>query len=314
MKKSNFLSRHKKIGYIIGNYQLYLLLLPCLIALIMFHYVPMYGLWIAFTEYVPGIPIFQNEFVGFANFSIVFADPEFLLMIRNSLVISGLRLVFVFTSTIGLTLLINELCCLPFKRVFQTISYLPHFISWVIISGMAMTFLSTDSGILNQIIVAFGGEPISWYSDPGKWWGILTITSWWKIVGWGTIVYLSTLTTIDPQLYEAAQIDGANRWQQTCKITIPGLSSMISIQLILAVGKIFQDDFDQIYSLVGGIPALSSTTEVIATKIFTIVTAGGNYKLFGTSTAMGLFQGVISLILILISNFVAKKRGHEGIM
>ena len=285
-----------------------------MIALIMFAYIPMYGLYMAFIQYNPTLPsLFDNINVGFFWFETMFTQPELWLLVRNTLALSVLKLIFCFPAPIILALLINEINNKIFKKAFQTISYLPNFISWIIVSAMLVVFLDTDNGILNQIIVMFGGEPVSWYSDPGKWRGILTITSLWKTVGWGTIMFLATMSSIDMELYEAAKVDGAGKFSQAIHVTLPGISGAIFMILILTIGKLFQDDFDQIYSLVGGNYILAETTEVISTKVFSIV-SGGVYADFPLSTAYGLVQGIISLILIVTSNAIVKKCGYEGIM
>ena len=233
-------------------------------------------------------------------------------MIRNTLVLSVLKLITNFPLTIILALLINELEVKWFKRAFQTVSYLPNFISWVIVSGMLTLFLNSDAGILNKIIVAFNGTPVNWYSDPSKWWGILVITNLWKGMGWGTIMYLAAMTSINPTLYEAAEIDGAGRLRQAWNITLPGIAGIMSITLVLAVGKIFSDDFEQIYALVGANDILEETTAVISIKVYQY-TQEGRYTLYPQATAMGLVQSLVSLVLVTISNKTARKMGQESL-
>lgn len=304
-KRKKFLSYMREQG---GNY---LMLLPAAIVLIMFSYVPMYGLYTAFVNYNLDKGLFGSEFMGFYYFELMFSEPDLWMMVRNTLVLNLWKLLITFPAPIVLALLINELNNKVFKKTFQTVSYLPNFISWVIVSGMLTIFLNTDDGILNRIIEVFGGQPVSWYSDASKWRGILVITALWKNMGWGSIMYLAALTAVDKELYEAAEIDGAGRFRQIISITLPAIAPTISITLILTIGKLFSDDFDQIYSLAGGRDALRDTTEVIGTKVFAIA-KGGTYRDFPLSTAYGLMQGVISLFLILSSNFIAKKLGQEG--
>lgn len=291
---------------------MYLMLLPGLLSLIIFTYGPMFGLYMAFVDYSPGTPIWECTNVGWLNFQLMFEDPLLWKMIRNTFILSSLKIVFNFSLTIVLAILVNELTCKSFKKIFQAISYLPNFISWVIISGMLTVLLDSDNGILNKIIEMFGGEPVSWYAAPEKWYAILTISTIWKGIGWGTIMYLAAMTSIDPQLYEAAEIDGAGRLRQTWHITLPGISGIISITLVLTLGKIFTDDFEQIYALVGTNDILQETTAVISTKIFQY-TNSGRYDMYPISTAMGLVQGLISLILVAASNTGAKKLGYESL-
>lgn len=297
---------NENIGY-------YIMLLPGYLALVMFSFIPMYGLYMAFIDYNPLVPsLFDNVNLGWYWFELMFTEPDLLILVRNTLILNGMKLVFCFPAPIILALFINELNNKVFKRVFQTVSYLPNFISWVIVSGMLLIFLDTDNGILNEIIKLFGGEPISWYSDASKWRGILVLTALWKNTGWGTIMFLAALTAVDKNLYEAAYVDGAGKLRQTFAVTLPGIAPTITITLILSIGKIFTDDFDQIYSLVGENSILAETTDVIGTKIYAYVN-GGAYKEFPLATAYGLVQGIISLILIVTSNFVVKKLGQEGI-
>lgn len=298
--------------YIKKNWGLYLMLLPGLLTLAIFTFAPMFGLYMAFIRYSPSKPIFQSPNVGFLWFQDMFEDPLFWNMIKNTLILSTLKIVINFPLTIILSLLVYELEGKVFKRVFQSVSYLPNFISWIIISGMLVVFLDSDRGILNAVITAFGGEPVSWYSSPEKWYAILTITSVWKGLGWGTIMYIASMTSIDPSLYEAAKIDGAGKLRQAWHITLPGISGIISITLILTIGKIFTDDFEQIYALVGENDILQSTTQVISTKVFSVA-SGSNYRDFPRATAMGLVQGVISLILVTVSNKIANKCGQVGL-
>ncbi len=305
-KKRKFLFYMREQG---GNY---LMLLPAFVVLVMFSYIPMYGLYMAFVDYNPLVGLFENKNMGFYWFELMFSEPDLWILVRNTIVLNLLKLLFCFPAPIVLALFINEINNKIFKKSFQTVSYLPNFISWVIVAGMLTIFLDTDNGILNKIIEAFGGSPVSWYSDASKWRGILVLSALWKNTGWGTIMFLAALTAVDKELYEAAEIDGAGRFRQTLTITLPSIAPTISITLILTIGKLFADDFDQIYSLVGGNDILGETTDVIGTKIFGYVNSGA-YKEFPLSTAYGLVQGIISLLLILSSNYIAKKLGQEGV-
>ena len=304
--------RHNKKIYVKNNVGLYLMLVPGMLSLFIFTFVPMYGFYMAFVDYSPSVPLFQSENVGGLWFKLMFEDPLLWKMVRNTLIISSMKIFIMFPLTIVLALLINELELPLFKKIFQSVSYLPNFISWIIISGMMVIFLDSDNGILNQLIQLFGGKPVSWYSDPNKWYVILLLTNMWKNIGWGTIVYIAGFSAIDTQLYEAAKIDGAGRFRQAWSITLPAISPIISITLILTVGKIFQDDFEQIYALVGENDILAETTAVISTKIYQYASTG-RYDQFPISTAMGLVQGIVSFLLIALSNMTAKKLGYESL-
>lgn len=305
--------KRRALKYLKENLGHYIMLVPGYLALVMFSFIPMYGLYMAFIDYNPLLPsLFDNTYMGFYWFELMFTEPDLGIMVRNTLILNGLKLLICFPAPIVLALLINELTNKAFKRVFQTVSYLPNFISWVIVSGMLLIFLDTDNGLFNKVIEAFGGTPVSWYSDASKWRGILVLSALWKNVGWGTIMFLAALTAVDQGLYEAAYVDGAGKLRQVFAITLPSIAPTITITLILTIGKLFQDDFDQIFSLVGDNAILADTTQVIGTKIYSYVNSGA-YKEFPLSTAYGLVQGVISLILILLSNFTVKRMGQEGI-
>ncbi len=312
-KAERLRKRRKNLAYMRANWGNYAMMVPGILCLVLFSFIPMYGLYMAFVDYNPMIPnLFDNKFMGLYWFKLMFSEPDLWILVRNTLILNLWKLLICFPAPIILALLINEINNRLFKRAFQTVSYLPNFISWVIVSGMLTILLNTDNGILNAILEKFGMEPVSWYSDPSKWRAILVITSLWKSVGWGTIMFLAAITSIDRELYEAAALDGAGKFRQTLSVTLPAIAPTITITFILTVGKLFADDFDQIYSLVGGNSILGETTEVISTQIFGFVNSGA-YKEFPLATAYGLVQGIISLILIVSSNKVAKKCGQEGI-
>ena len=312
-KAERLRKRRKNLAYMRANWGNYAMMVPGILCLVLFSFIPMYGLYMAFVDYNPMIPnLFDNKFMGLYWFKLMFSEPDLWILVRNTLILNLWKLLICFPAPIILALLINEINNRLFKRAFQTVSYLPNFISWVIVSGMLTILLYTVIGILNAILEKFGMEPVSWYSDPSKWRAILVITSLWKSVGWGTIMFLAAITSIDRKLYEAAALDGAGKFRQTLSVTLPAIAPTITITFILTVGKLFADDFDQIYSLVGGNSILGETTEVISTQIFGFVNSGA-YKEFPLATAYGLVQGIISLILIVSSNKVAKKCGQEGI-
>ena len=300
--------------YVRKNADLYLFMLPGILLLFVFSYVPKAGLIVAFKNYTTEEGIFGSEWVGLKHFVTLFTAEgvNFDLIFRNTVVIAFLRLVTSFPSAIILALLFNELRNGLFKKSVQTISYLPYFISWIIVSGMAYNFLAADNGILNNLLEKLGREPVVWYSNPRPWWGILTITSLWKSIGWGTITYLAAISAINPELYEASAIDGAGKLRQTFTVTLPGMMPIIGITLILSMGSLIRDDFEQIYAMVGSENyLLNETTNVFSTVVFKALRGGP--KGFSSATALGLFQSIIALILVLTSNWIVRKTDNPGL-
>lgn len=298
-----------------NNWDLYLMLAPAFILLAVFSYTPMFGVVLAFKDYRVADGIFGSEWTGlggFRHFWELFTTPasSFGMLARNTVILALLKFVFGFVCAIGLAVLFNYLKNATFKKTVQTISYFPYFISWVVISGIAYLFLAKDGGILNKIIAFFGGQPVQWYAEPQYWRTILTFTSVWKTVGYSTIVYLAAITAIDPSLYEAAMIDGGGRWKQFVHITLPGLFPVIGLQMVFSLGNLVRDDFDQIYTMVGGAnAALSSTTEVIGTVVYKAISNASSYS---SAAAMGLLQGAVALIIVLLSNRLVKRMGMSG--
>ena len=251
-----------------------------------------------------------SEWVGLQNFINIFSGESFPVILRNTLAISSLRLIFAFPSSIILALLINELHNGLFKRTVQTVSYLPYFISWMVVSGIAYNFLSTDMGLLNQLLKTIGMQPVNWYARPDMWWGILTFTTIWKSVGWGSIVFLAAITSINPELYEAAVIDGASKITRVIYITIPGMMPVISVTLIITLGQLIKDDFEQIYALVGSNQLLLQTTDVLGTWVFRTSMLQSN---FSGATAVGLFQSVVSFAMVFTANYFARKTNNSSL-
>lgn len=305
----------KKMKLVVKNYGLYLMLLPAIVLLVLFTYIPMGGVVMAFKNFRILDGIWGSEWTamgGFKNFYDLFTSPaaDFLKLAKNTLILAGLRFIFGFLFAVLLAILFSYLKTGAFKKTVQTISYFPYFISWVTISGIAYLFLAKDGGVLNSMIVAFGGKPIQWYAEPKYWRTILTFTYLWKTMGYSTIVYLAAITSINPALYEAATIDGAGRVQQLFHITLPGLFPILGLQIIFSLGNLVKDDFDQIYTMVGGSnAALSDTTEVIGTIVFKSIGSPNSYS---SASAMSLLQGVVGLILVASSNAVVKKLGGDG--
>lgn len=284
--------------------------LPVVICLITFNYIPLWGIVLAFKSYVPWQGVFKSKWVGLGNFRYIFNTPDFPRLIKNTLSINVYKIVFGFPAPIILALLINEVRSKIFKSMVQTISYLPYFVSWIVISGIMYNLLNYNYGIVNNILKGFGIKPVQWYIKSEYWRSILVGTNIWKNVGYNTIIYLAVITGIDPTLYEAAIVDGANRWQQTLHITIPGLLPTASILFILSVGGIMYGDFGQTYALIGYNSPLFKTTDVLDFYIYRVGLQGGKFSI---GTALGLFQSFIGFFLVIISNKVANKMGGEAL-
>ena len=296
-------------GYI-THWQLVLMFLPVIFALVMFHYIPMYGIIIAFKNFKLSKGILGSEWVGLLQFQKMLKMPSFKEVFGNSIKISLLKTLFGFPAPILLSLLINEINSMPFKKTVQTISYLPHFLSWVVLGGLFRNFLSPSTGFVNDIIKAFGGEPIFFIADPKYFVGVLIVTDIWKGVGWGTIIYLACIAGISPELYEAAKVDGANRLQRMLHITLPGLIPVISIQFILHSGSLVNAGFDQIFNLYN--ENVYRVADIIDTYVYRKGLIDQQYSF---SAAVGLFKNVISFALVLMTNVIVKKlnSGEGGI-
>ena len=307
----------KKTRAFLRNYDLYIMMIPTIVLLVLFMYMPMSGVIMAFKNYRIEDGMFGSEWAaygGFKNFHGLFTNPavDFWRLTGNTFMLALLRFIFGFVCAILLALLFSYLREGAFKKTVQTISYFPYFISWLTISGIAYLFLSdlNSGGILNELVTALGGEEIDWYAEPKYWRTILTFTYIWKTLGYSTIVYLAAITSINPALYEAARIDGAGRLGQLFHITLPGLFPVIGVQIIFSLGNLVKDDIDQIYTMTqGGATALRDTTEVLGMVIYN---QRGNVAAYSSITAMGLVQGVAALILVSVSNRIVKKLGVEG--
>ncbi|WP_223830051.1 ABC transporter permease [Paenibacillus arenilitoris] len=289
----------------------YYLILPGMLYFIIFDYIPMFGVIIAFKDISPfeGVSaIFTSEWVGFKHFIRFWNSYYFWNVMRNTLLISGYKLLFGFPAALLLALLLNEVKHTGFKRIVQTISYLPHFISTVVVAGLVMMVLSTDSGMINAIVVAFGGEPVHFLGDPAYFRSILVLSHVWQTVGWGTILYLAAMTGIDPGLYEAAKIDGASRLRQAWHITLPGITPVIAILLILSIGGLLNAGFEKVLLLYS--PSVYSVADIIDTYVYR---EGLNKLNYSFATAVGVFKNILAMILILGANYVAKKMNQTGI-
>lgn len=300
--------RRKSFGqYLKENYALYLMCIPGLIYVIGYKFLPLIGLQLAFKKYNMfagnGLldSMFKSKWVGLTHFEKIFHSDEFWLLLNNTVSISLLKMVILFPLPILLAILMNEMHSIRFKRSVQTLIYLPHFLSWVIIHGIFSTLLS-NSGVINNFLVSVGLPRISLYTDPTLFRYLLIFTEGWKESGWGAIVYLAALTSIDPQLYEAATVDGANRLQRMWHVTLPGIVPVISLMLLLRVGGILAAGTEQILVMYN--PAVYNVADVLQTYIYRVSLG----KLdFSTGTAMGLFESIVGFLLTVSCNGLSKK-------
>lgn len=288
---------------------LLLLLAPGLILTIIYKYIPMGGILIAFKNYNIFSGIWASPWVGFRNFVDIFNSPDFMEVFRNTVIISLYKMAVGFPVPIILALMLNELRNKYFKNTIQTILYLPYFISWVVVYGMMLSLFSTSGGMVVEIFNLFGAEPFNILTKPQYFRTILVLSDVWKNAGWGTIIYLAALSNVDQELYEAAFIDGANRWKQLWNITLPSITSVIVVLLILNVGFLLDAGFDQIIVMQNDL--VKRVSDIFDTYVYRTGLTRGQYSM---STAIGLFKSVVALILILGTNKIAKIVGEEGLL
>lgn len=282
--------------------------IPFLIYVFIFNYLPLAGWLMAFQKYKPAKGLFDQTWCGFEQFKFLFSDPTFFKVVRNTLAMSLINLTLGFICSIGFALLLNELRNLLAKKFIQTVSYLPHFLSWIIVTGIVADVLSTDGGIINQLLVSLNiiNQPINFFAHTKYFWGIVGISNVWKEVGWGSIIYLSAITAISPDLYEAAEIDGAGRFQKMLNVTLPGIKSTIFILLIMNIGNILNAGFEVQYLLGNGlVQEVSQTIDIFVLKY------GISLSNYSLATAAGIFKSLISVSLIFIANRFAKSAGEE---
>lgn len=297
---------------ILKSKALYVMILPGLALLVIFHYMPMAWLATAFQEYnlQEGL---GSEWVGMKYFrKILYAEnaAHMYRVFRNTIFISLIRIGSNFPLILAFALLVHSLKNRHVKTVFQAISFIPYFLSWSAVGGMAYALLG-EYGLINQILVKMGSEAVSWYTATDKWWTILAISSLWKGMGWGTLIYIAAMCNIDSELYEACALDGGGALRQAFTVTLPSIMNMICLQLILDTGAIMKDNYEQILAMINGVSKVDETVEVIGAITFKAVK---NSDGFGSATAMGLIQGTIGLILVFFTNKVVKKSDNEGIL
>ncbi|PLS08629.1 polysaccharide ABC transporter ATP-binding protein [Neobacillus cucumis] len=287
---------------------LYLLMLPGILFFIIFKFIPMWGIIISFQEYSPYQGILNSEWVGLTHFERFFTNPDFLILFRNTMMISLLNLVFFFPLPILLAILLNEVRSKVFKRSIQSIVYLPHFLSWVIIAGISFLLLAESTGIINLLLEKLGVKSFDFLTNESTFWYLLVGQNMWKETGWGTIIFLAAVAGVNPQLYEAAKIDGASKLRQIWHITLPGIKNVIIVLFILRLGSIMDVGFEQVFLMANG--AVSNVADVFETYVYRNGIQSGQ---FSYTTAVGLFKSIIGLVLVVIANWFAKRFGEEGI-
>jgi len=313
----------KRTSYLRRSWMLYLMLVLPLAFFIIFRYIPMTNIVIGFKNYnmfqgvwsrstrecLAGHSVGCNHWVGFDWFRTAFASRDFWLAIRNTLWLNFLDLLFGFPAPIILALLLNELVFKNFKKLTQTIIYLPHFLSWIIVSSIASRLLAPTTGVVNIFLVEnFAIGPIDFLMDKAKWVGTYIAFGVWKEMGWGTIIYLAAITAINPELYEAAEVDGAGRWRKLWHITLPGIRPTIVVLLILNIGRILGIEFDRPYTMMNNI--VMEVADVLSTLVYRL---GIRSFQFSLTAAIGLFQSVICVIFLVGANALARKFGERGI-
>ncbi|MFC5471516.1 ABC transporter permease [Cohnella suwonensis] len=291
----------------VRQWDVQLMVIPALLFIFVFSYIPMYGVLMAFQDYDIFKGFFHSQWAGFKHYEAFFHAPEFWRIMRNTVVISLLKLFIGYPAPIVLALMLNEISQMFFKRVIQTISYLPHFLSWVIVGGFAMSMLATDNGSINMLLMKLNlvQEPINFLSIPEYFWGILVGAGVWKEIGFATIIYLAAIAGVDPHMYEAASIDGASRFKQMFLITLPSIAPVIVIFLILSVGNILNAGFEDILVL-GTNPILREVSDVIDTYVYRIGILNSRYSY---ATAVGLFKAIINIALLTVANAIARRLG-----
>ncbi|WP_308635491.1 ABC transporter permease [Paenibacillus silvisoli] len=284
----------------IPDWGLHLMILPGLVMIVLFSYLPMAGLSIGFQNFIPTKGLFGSDWIGFDNFEYVFTMPDTANVIRNTIIIAVFKMAAGLVVPIIVALLLNEVAKMFYKRIIQTIIYLPHFLSWIILSGILIDVLSPSTGIVNQFLSIFGIKPIFFLGTPEWFRPSLVVSDVWKEFGFSTIVYLAALTSINPALYEAAEMDGAGRWKQTWHITLPGMAPIVILLSTLSLGNILNAGFDQVFNLYS--PVVYETGDIIDTYVYRLGLI--NFQ-FGIATAVGLFKSVVSFILISASYILA---------
>lgn len=300
-KRSNLRRKFRESKYLL------LLALPCVLYFFIFHYIPMFGILISFQKYNLFRGVWHSEWVGFKYYEMFFQNPDFFKLLRNTFLLSFYTILFGFPAPILLALLLNELKHAIFKRFVQSVSYLPHFISNVVVVSMITVFLSPSGGIVNRVIESLGFSAVNWLILP-EWFRTIYVASGiWQGIGWSSILYLAALTAIDPHLYEAAEMDGAGRFRRMWYISLPGILPVVIMLLILDIGHMLEVGFEKVFLLYN--PATFETADIISTYVYRIGLLQGNYSY---ATAIGLFTGIVNLILLVSANAFSRKVAKES--
>lgn len=298
----------KRRSYLRRTWSLYLMLLLPLAFFIIFRYVPMTNIVMAFKNYNMFKGVWESEWAGFAWFQKAFVTKDFWYALRNTILLNGLDLIVGFPMPIILAIMLNEVTIRQFKRLTQTIIYLPHFLSWIIISGIAFQLLAPKSGVINTLLAGFGMGPIEFLGEEKLWVGTYTLLGLWKEVGWNTIIYLAAITGINSELFEAAGMDGAGRLRKIWHVTLPGIRSTIVILLVMNLGRILGIEFDRPFAMQNS--SVMDVADVISTYVYRVGIRGMQFSL---TAAVGLFQSVVCVVFLLGANWLAKKTGERGI-
>jgi putative aldouronate transport system permease protein len=290
------------------NINLLLMALPGIILLFVFAYLPMFGIVIAFKNYRFADGIWGSAWVGFDNFRFLFGTDAAWRITRNTIVMNSIFIVVNTTTALFIAILLNEVYRSRMARYYQTLLFFPYFISWVVASYFAFGLLNATNGLVNQLFISLGWDPVTWYRAPEYWPAILTLANLWNGVGFGSIIYLAGILGISPELFEAAKIDGANKWQQIRFITLPMLLPLIIILTLLSIGKIFNADFGLFYFLPRNTPMLYSTTDVIDTFVYRSLVELGNISM---AAAAGFYQSVVGFVLVILANWMVRRYNEE---
>lgn len=305
-QKSNFFLMLNRIG---KHWILYLMLLPCIASYIIFSYIPMSGLLMAFQEFKFNKNIFNSPWVGLRYFENFFTSYDAAQLIINTVLIGLCKIILAFPFPIIFALMLNEVKNQKYKKISQTISYLPHFISWVVVVAIVQLLLAPDTGMLNQAKIALGGDGSTFYMmESAYFYPIMFISYIWKTIGWESIIYLAAISGLDPQLYEAAEMDGANKWTQIWNVTLPGIKPTMGILFILGLGSLVSTGYDQIYLL--RTPGNMTLADTLDTYVIRVGLTGGQY---GYATAVGLIQGIVGLLLVTFANKLGKKYSEVSV-
>ena len=288
-------------------WQVYILMAAGILFYILFKMMPVWGLSIAFTDFKIRKGVLGSEFVGFKYFENFFTSPSFPQILRNTVVISVMNLIFAFPAPIVLALLFNEVRHNKYKRVVQSVVYMPHFMSWAVVTGITFFLFSTDVGIVNKLIMSMGGEAYPFLTQPDGFWWVILCQNIWKEMGWGTIVYLAAISQVDPGLYEAAIVDGANRFQRVLHVTVPCIMPTLTVMFIMQLGRMMSLNFDQLWMM--GNDMVRSVSETFDTYAFRAGIQQGNYSV---GTAVGICKSVVGCLMVIGSNKLIKMTGNEG--